>query len=350
MSATGPICHITLASSNRGGTRQVELLVQELARRGWQQRIVTGKHNRLKTSCSDLDGVEIRVVASNPVAAGLAARGSLVCHAHEGRAVYACLLARLLFRVPYLVTRRMSYTLPGSPGRDLAYRNAARIAAISTAGAKSIENLYPGIRVRIVSDALARFEVDDAEVARIRERWPGKKLLGNVAALDHASKGQGSLIEVARRAVETHPDWQFVVCGDGPDEKRFKEASADLGNIDFVGWVDNVGDWLSSFDVFVFPSIIEGLGSSLLDAMQFGLPIVATRVGGIPDIITDGENGRLVGPEDAPGLYSAIEGLLADREELAAIRARNAQKALAYDATHMADAYETLYREIATPM
>jgi glycosyltransferase involved in cell wall biosynthesis len=114
--------------------------------------------------------------------------------------------------------------------------------------------------------------------------------------------------------------------------------------------VDNVGDWLSSFDVFMFPSLDEALGSTLLDAMQVGLPIVASKVGGIPDVVEDGVNGRLVEPEDAEALYAAIDGLLADDEALAAIRARNIEKSRSFSATRMAEAYETLYREIAPSM
>ena len=114
-----------------------------------------------------------------------------------------------------------------------------------------------------------------------------------------------------------------------------------------VGWVDNVGDYLQAFDLFLYPSLHEALGSTLLDAMQFGLPIVAGKVGGIPDFVEDGVNGRLVEPENADQLYGAIDELLSNEEDLAAMKARNIEKAKLNDATHMADAYETLYREIA---
>ena len=82
--------------------------------------------------------------------------------------------------------------------------------------------------------------------------------------------------------------------------------------------------------------------------MQFGLPIVAGKVGGIPDFVEDGVNGRLVEPENADQLYAAIDELLSNEEALAQIRARNIEQAKRNDATHMADAYETLYREITT--
>ncbi len=347
---THRVTHISLASDFRGGERQVELLVRELADRAVPQRLVAGPGNRLAERCAGLPHLEIRRVASNPLAAALAARGSRVTHAHEGRAVYASLLARLLFRIPYVITRRLAQTRAGSPARALAFRRAGRIVAVSSVGARSISELYPGLEVAVIPDAVAAFASDADEVARIRARWPGKVLLGNVAALDDAVKGQGTLIEAARKAADSHPDWHFVVCGEGRDRARFEEAIKGLTNVSLVGWVDNVGDWLASFDIFVFPSREEALGSTLLDAMQSGLAVVATRVGGIPDIVEDGSNGRLVPPADAEALHAAIEALLADEHELAAIRDRNVTKAKRYDAAHMADAYETLYREIATPI
>ena len=347
---TKPVTHISLASGYRGGERQVELLVRELATRGITQRLVTGPGNQLAERCAGLPHLEIREVASNPVAAGLAARGSAVTHAHEGRAAYASLLAKLLFRVPYVITRRLAKTKAGSPLRERAFRRAAQVVSVSSVGAAGIEERYPGLKVRVIPDALADFAVDEAEVARIRAHWPGKVLLGNVAALDHAVKGQLTLIEAARRAAQERPEWQFVICGEGRDRQRFEEAIKGLTNVALVGWVDNVGDWLSSFDVFVFPSLDEALGSTLLDAMQVGLPIVASRVGGIPDVVEDGVNGRLVEPGDADALYAAIDGLLADADELAAIRTRNIEKSRLFSATQMAEAYETLYREIAPSM
>ena len=141
-----------------------------------------------------------------------------------------------------------------------------------------------------------------------------------------------------------------MLLGDGKDRERFVQEIGRLTNVELVGWVDNLGSYLAAFDLFVFPSRREALGSSLLDALQSGLPIVASKVGGIPDVVEDGANGRLVEPGDAGQLIAAIEVLLDDEDELAAIRARNVDKSRGFDVTRMADAYETFYREIATPM
>ena len=121
-------------------------------------------------------------------------------------------------------------------------------------------------------------------------------------------------------------------------------------NVELLGWVENVGDYLAAFDVFVYPSLHEALGSTLLDAMQFGLPIVASGVDGIPEVVEDGVNGRLIEPENAEELQAAIEAVLADEHELEAISARNVEKAKGFSVTRMADAYETLYREIQPSM
>ena len=343
-----PICHLNLAPGYRGGERQTELLIRELATRGVAQRLVARRDGPLAAACSEVDGLEIREVASNPVAAGLAVRGSSVAHCHEARTVYSGMLANWLFGTNYLITRRV--VAPQSPSlvRSLAYRRAGRVAAVSKAAAKALKVRHPELDPVVVPDAHAAFDVDTGEVQRIRAARPGKTLIGHVGAYDHSHKGQLTLIEAARIAVRRYPDWHFLLCGEGKDEERFRDALGDLPNIELVGWVDNVGDWLAAFDLFAYPSLHEALGSTLLDAMGLGLPIVASDVDGIPEFVQDGVNGRLVPPEDAEQLVTAIAEVLEQADN--ALRDTNREEAAKHDATRMADAYETLYREISSGM
>ncbi|MGI9249080.1 MAG: glycosyltransferase, partial [Woeseiaceae bacterium] len=82
-----------------------------------------------------------------------------------------------------------------------------------------------------------------------------------------------------------------------------------LSNVEFLGFQSDVGTYLRLFDLFVFPSLEEGLGSTLLDAMQAGCPIVASDVGGIPEVVSHEQQGLLVPPGDAAALRSAIDRL-----------------------------------------
>ena len=151
---------------------------------------------------------------------------------------------------------------------------------------------------------------------------------------------------MAHRAASDRPDWHFLLCGDGRDEQRFRDEIGDLDNIELVGWVDHVGDYLASFDIFVFPSLHEALGSVLLDVLQFGLPIVASNVGGIPGIVEEGVNGMLVEPEDANGLFVALDKLIGDSELCENMRRNNSELARNYTAEAMADSYEQLYHSL----
>ncbi|MDJ0751158.1 MAG: glycosyltransferase [Woeseiaceae bacterium] len=343
-----PICHLNLAPGYRGGERQTELLVRELAARGLAQRLVVRRGALLVPRCKDVDGLEIREVASNPIAAGLAVRGSAVAHSHEARTVYSGLLAKALFGTSYLITRRVVAPQTQSRLRSLVYRRAGKIVAVSQAVVEALEVRHPELEPVVVPDAHASFDVDAAAVERIRSARAGKTLIGHVGAYDQSHKGQLTIIEAARIAVASHPDWHFLLCGEGKDEARFRAEIGDLPNIELVGWVDNVGDWLAAFDLFVYPSRHEALGSTLLDAMGLGLPILASNVGGIPEVVEDGVNGRLVTPDAPTQWVVAIEAVLGQADD--AMRDANRDKATRHGAAAMASAYETLYREIAPGM
>lgn len=340
------ICHLNLAAQYRGGERQTELLVRELATRGYTQRLVVRRGHTLVDRCRDVENLEVREVASSLLAASLAVKGAALAHSHEGRTVYSAGIANLLFGTAYLITRRVVAQQSRSFLRSIAYKRAARIAAVSRATVSELQKCHPGVDAVVIPDAVASFPVNSHTVDEIRAARAGKTLIGHVGALNHSHKGQSTIIDVARNVETSHPDWHFMLCGDGHDEDRFRQEIGELTNIELVGWVDNVGDYLSALDLFVYPSLHEALGSALLDAMQCGLPIVATNVGGIPDIVEDGVNGKLVEPENAAQLQEGIEWVLSDDAAMAQMRAANIAKAENYSVTRMADAYETLYRDI----
>jgi glycosyltransferase involved in cell wall biosynthesis len=134
--------------------------------------------------------------------------------------------------------------------------------------------------------------------------------------------------------------------GSGVDEAAFRALAAQQSNVELAGQVDNVGDYLVLFDAFVFPSLHEGMGSTLLDAMAFALPIVATSVGGIVDLIRDGQNGILIEPSRPDALRDAVARLHDD--PALARRLGDAGRRVAQDHSPgvMADRYLDLYRTV----
>jgi glycosyltransferase involved in cell wall biosynthesis len=141
---------------------------------------------------------------------------------------------------------------------------------------------------------------------------------------------------------------QFVLLGDGPDAEWFRREARDLPNISFEGYVTNVGDYMSAFDLFVLPSLHEGIGGILLDAMSFGVPVIASAVDGLPEIVHDGQNGLLVPAADESRLAQAIERLYREPGTRARMGAEGRRVAADYTPAHMARRYVEVYSAVMT--
>lgn len=345
------LTHLNLAPGFRGGERQTELLVRELSHRGWRQRVVARAGGELAPRLAGVPGLEVRTAGFGVAGAAVALRGAGLVHVHEGRGIQAAWLARTVAGIPYLVTRRVQQGPRLTTANRRFYGGAVAVAALSDAIAAALARLDPALPVRIIPSASSGLAVRDGEPARLRAAFGGGRsrafLVGHVGALVDSHKGQSQLIELARRLAGSAPDIQFVLVGGGADEARFRAQAAGLPNVHFAGHTDAVGDYLAAFDLFAYPSRHEGLGSILLDALAFGLPVVATRVGGIPEIITDGENGSLCEPGDLDALERAVRSFHADASRRARVGATNRERAAGYSAAAMTDRYEALYRELA---
>lgn len=343
----GPIVgHVNLAKGFRGGERQTQLLIQQLADQGWRQRLVTRRGSMLGARCQDIDGLNIVETSSNAVSAARKLRGVDIAHIHEGRAVYAGLLAKLFYGIPFIITRRIDNPFRKSIARNWAYNKASVIAGVSSFIVDQVSDYYPHTTVVNIADAHADLTAASPDGHSIRARYPDKMIAGHIGALVQSHKGQMTIIDAAKMLQDTNPNIHFMLIGSGLDEAMFKQSAEGLANISFEGQVDNVADFLDAFDVFVFPSLKEGLGSTLLDAMCFGLPVVASGVGGIPDIIEDGVNGLLVPPGDVRAFTEALLRVQNDDQLRARMKKENLQKAGQFSAAVMAESYGRLYRGI----
>jgi glycosyltransferase involved in cell wall biosynthesis len=339
------IVHVNTARGYRGGERQTELLIRGLAARGLQQALVTRRGAPLATRLRDLN-VEIREVAGGVWSVTRATRDASLIHVHEGRSVYAAFARSCLSGTPYVITRRVNNPIRQHWFAHRAYRRAASVAAVAPQVGEIVRAYDDAIRVTVIHSASSGLRIDTAAAAAIRAQFGEKFVAGHVGALDNDQKGQEFIIAVARELEHTHPDVQFVLVGGGDDEAMLKAAAAGLSNLVFTGFVDNVGDYLAAFDVFILPSNREGIGSILLDAMEQGLPVVASRVGGVPDIVRDDDTGLLIDPASPAQLRDAILALKEDASKRRAYGERGRQFATNFTADVMCGKYLALYEAV----
>lgn len=338
------VCHINVARGYRGGERQTELLIRELAERGVSQALVCRRSQPLSQRLRDVD-VDIREVSGNFIGVALSAANCELLHVHEGRSVYAAWLRQRFAGTPYVITRRVNNPIREHRWAHKTYRGAARVAAVAPQVADIVKRWDSQIDVTVVHSGSSGLSVDADFVHEIREKWPGKFLIGHVGALDNAQKGQEYLIEVAQMCAARHPELHFILVGGGDDEEMLREKAGAARNLTFTGFVENVGDYLAAFDLFVLPSNREGIGSILFDAMEQQLAIVASRVGGVPDIVHHNENGLLVEPRSPDELYDAIVRLWDDTLLRAKFGAAGRLIAAGFTAGAMCDKYLDIYQE-----
>jgi len=197
-------------------------------------------------------------------------------------------------------------------------------------------------------------EATTAELAALRERYgirPGVRVLVTIGRLSR-EKAQGDLIAALNelRRNRNAENFKLLIVGDGPDRDRLEQAVRDADLVErvvFVGHLNDVHAYYSLADVVVVPSHSEGSPNVVLEAMAAGKPIVATKVGGIPELVTDGENGLLVPPGDHVEMAKAIDLVLSDSSLAARLAARG--RALVSE-RHTPEAYRTaligIYNEV----
>jgi glycosyltransferase involved in cell wall biosynthesis len=217
----------------------------------------------------------------------------------------------------------------------------------------------PASRIRILHNSAATAEsVPDALVGEIRRRFglprDGTRLLVTIGRLSF-EKGHADLLHALRRLRDTRPDlqWKLVIVGSGPEENNLRDLARKLGlqsHTVFTSHQNNVLPFYGLADAMMLPSHTEGSPHVVLEAMAAGVPIVATSVGGVPEILTDGETALLVPAHNADAMSSAIAKLL-DSPELARSIVAHARAVLVRNFSHEAyrDAMLAIYDDLLGP-
>lgn len=178
---------------------------------------------------------------------------------------------------------------------------------------------------------------------------PEKSLVIGTAGRLEAVKGPEYLLEAAKDIVFKYPQTFFVFSGDGILRRKLEKKALDLNiknNTIFLGWRNDIAQVISVYDIFVLPSLNEGMGRVLVEAMALGKPVVASNVGGIPDLVIHGKTGFLVPPKDPRRLAQYLHILLEDEEKRKSMGDVGKKAAASFSKEVMVKRIATLYNEL----
>jgi N-acetyl-alpha-D-glucosaminyl L-malate synthase BshA len=288
-----------------------------------------------------------------------------IVHAHYAipHATAAYLARQILATTPGSIVPRVITTLHGTDitllGADRSYTEIVAFGIEQSDGVTTVSEslkrdtyreLGVSCDIRVIPNFIDTAANQQSEVPGLRERFApeGEKLLIHVSNF-RPVKRVTAVIEVFARVRERLP-CRLMMVGDGPDLAESIRLARSLGvedDILFLGEQDRVVPLLSCADVFLLPSAQESFGLAALEAMSCGLPVVASRVGGLPEVIEHGVSGFLHALEDPQGMADSVVLLMTDD----ALRARIAESARRvaverYSDSRIVPLYESYYREL----
>lgn len=380
--------HIITRFDKGGSAENTYLTLIGLSRAGYDLVLVTGpsddsqsgerEREAVRTNLERAERAGIRIVRIRGLVRNMKLGGDLsaflellrvvrvekprIVHTHTSKAGILGRWAAWLCRVPVIVHTPHGHVFWGyfGPLETKLYVTLEKITAritdriIALTGQERDDHLRfrvapPEKFVTIHSGVdLSRFDAALYDRSKIRIELdipPGDLVVGTAGRLTPV-KGHVHLIAAAAKILAVHPDTTFVLLGDGELKGRLIEQAEALGlagKVRFPGWRPDVAAVMSAFDVFALPSLNEGMGRVLVEAMALSRPVVASRTGGITDLVEDGRNGLLVPPGDAGALADAILRLLGDAALRAAMGGEGRRRAEIYSTERMVEKIEELY-------
>ncbi len=282
-----------------------------------------------------------------------------IVHTHSSKAGFLGRLAARAAGVPHIVHTPHGHIFEGyfSPATTRVFLALERVAArftdriITLSDAEARDHLRHGIgRPEQFETIPSGVDLDGLQTVAPVRLMSGGPVIGVVARLTPI-KGLSDLIFAAPSVLRRCPEARFLLVGDGEMRPALEAQARELGlgdRLTFAGFRADVPSVMAGMDLVALPSLNEGMGRVLVMAMALGKPIVATRVGGVAELLGDGEAGLLVPARDPPALAEAIGTLLLDPARAAALGEAGRRRAPRYSAQAMLDALAKVYREVMT--
>lgn len=315
------ILQVNTERSWRGGERQTYYNMLGFLQQGHEVELLCRKDFPLHHKAKELD------INIHPVSNGLQAIMYLVKHARYVDIVHAQtasaqmygVISRIFHRTPVVYTRRVDFVPSGFFTR-LKYNRTDKLIAISGA-IKKILGDFKQSDVTVIPDIANPRQLNRDRASKLLHfrGWHNKKIIGTVAALV-PHKDPLTMVRAVHELSQMRDDFMFLHFGQGELQQAIEQEIAHL-NVSrwyhMMGHVDDVEDFFSIFDLYAMSSQEEGLGSSVLDAFQYKVPVVSTNAGGLKEVVEG--NGLVCDVHDARGLALAMNEILNDTELAKAI-------------------------------
>lgn len=292
--------------------------------------------------------------------------GRVIAHSHNRRADFACALtARFSLGLPTVSTQhgeinldrrtlRPRNDLPAMTYRYLLGRAFDRLVAPCEYMADQVRRMALGRvegRVRVIYNGIdgEKFARGSGKGLRASLRIPPKaKLVSFIGAID--KKGHGQALSAVARLVELGIDIHLLMVGEGPKKGEAQETARLLGiaqRVHFLGFRTDIPDILSASDIFIHPSMSEGLPLAIMEAMAAGVPVVASTAGGTSELVEGGVDGLLVPVGEVPPLVEALLSLIKNPALARRLTDAGRRKIMERFTTgNLVRAYLELYREL----
>lgn len=361
MNPDRPLVHLSTATTWRGGEQQVFYLLCGLQAAGFTNILIAPAGSPLSKRAAEVGiqvaeisaGCEYDLLAMWRIARILKREHATLIHAHDAHSVTLAACAGRWVGIPRLATRRVDFKI----NSRWKYRwGMSRVICISEAIRQICEDGgIPATQMSVVHSGidLARIREVKVNVPAVRtelgEENKKKLFLINVASLtDH--KGQVYLLEAMSTVVAKVPQAHLLIVGEGElaDELARKARNVAVeDHVHFMGFRDDVPALLQAADLFVMSSHLEGLCTSVMDAMAARLAVVATTAGGLPELVDHEKNGLQVPPRDPLALAAALIELLKDKKRrLRYAEAANQKATRHFGMDKMVAGTLAVYREV----
>jgi len=346
------VLHVTSARTRRGGENQLFYLANGLGQRGVENLIVIpadAEYAQPRGSQRIRFAGEADLLAMRHLGSVIREFDPDIVHAHTAHAHAWSAGALMGKKVPLVVSRRVAFHPSGNPLSRWKMKQTTRYICISrTVAGVLIDSGVPRETISIVHSGVPVTPWSAAQGLRSRFGIPDDALLIVSLAAFTPNKNQATLVCALSLLEEDHSVF-CILAGEGRTRVKTERLTSDLhlgGRIRFPGFVTNPHELLCSADVFVLTSFSEGLSTSTIEAMAAGLPVIASRCGGVEEVVEDGVSGLLVTPGEPEELAGAIRTLDGNRKAMSEMGERGRVLASHFSVERMVRETLSIYQDL----